>query len=160
MGEILVIDTNIMVRALGTGTRERSFVEQVLRQCDTIAISKSIFKEYRSAAGWYHITGLQSIWDNFENYTQEKFRKKIKKIEKSKIDAKKRALKINSNEYKIYKINDRLDYKLIDCAIGCCSKRVIVITIDSDLVGREVRIKDIIIKIMTPEEYLQQRSVQ
>ncbi|HIP31882.1 MAG TPA: hypothetical protein EYG86_03880 [Crocinitomicaceae bacterium] len=161
MGEILVIDTNIMILALKNDTKERGFVEQVLKLCDTIVVSKKIYKEYRTVAGWYHWVGFESIWSGFKNYVCENFGKKILELNESKIKAKKKMLGINNKEDdKLKKMFDRYDYKLIECAIGCCHKKVVIISRDSSLLGRKVSIKDKTILFMTPEDYLQQRCVQ
>jgi len=161
MGKILVIDTNVMMRALDDKTEDRRFLEEILSLCDTVVVSKKIYKEYRTVAGWYHWAGFESIWSDFKNYVRENFGKEIGELDESKIRAKKRMLGINNKEdEKLKKKFDKYDYKLIECAIGCCHEKVVVISRDSGLLGSKVLIKGKTILFMTPEDYLQQRCVQ
>jgi len=151
----------------GKTTEERKFVERVLELCDNIVVSNSILKEYASVVGWhrkkgwYPEIGFKEIWDEFKSYVRKSFGKSIKIVKKSKIKAKKRRLGIDTKEDERLKSTYKDDYKLIECAIGCCHEKVVVISRDYDLLGSKVLIiKGKTILFKTPEDYLKQRGVQ
>ena len=166
MGEVLVIDTNIMKLVLKNGTEERKFVEHVLNLCDSIVYSHDLKKEYRSIVGlhrkkgWYPKMDFEEIWKDFEYHIENNFKKNLKKVTKSDIKSGKERLGIDSkkeNELR-QKLGDRFDYKLIECAIGSLCERVIIISRDRGL--DPIKIKDITVIFMTPEEYLQERCAR